>query len=71
MSYRRRADFLWYFPDARALDRLKSEGITHVMVHVQRFPAHERPALEQALRDQTVLTLVAVDTQGRRLYKVN
>lgn len=69
-SYRRRADFLWYFPDARALARLKDEGITHVMVHLERFPAHEVAALQLALQQQTMLAFVAADTRGHRLYKV-
>jgi hypothetical protein len=70
-SYRDRTSYYWYFPQARALDRLKSQGATHVMVHLDRWAPHERPDIEQALRDQTVLTLVATDSQGRRLYKVN
>lgn len=70
LSYRRRAEFLWYFPEPRALDRLKDEGATHVMVHLERFPAHEVPELQRALREQTVMTLVASDTRGHRLYKL-
>jgi hypothetical protein len=70
-SYRDRAPFFWYFPQPRALDRLKPEGVTHVMVHLERWPAHERADLERALREQTVLSLVATDSQGHRLYRVN
>jgi hypothetical protein len=69
-SYRDRAPFFWYFPQARALDRLKPEGATHVMVHLERWAPHERPEVEQALRDQNLLTLIATDSQGRRLYRV-
>lgn len=71
LSYRRRAPFFWYFPEARALDRLKPEGVTHVMVHLERWAPHERPDLERALRAQTALTLIATDSQGHRLYRVN
>jgi len=70
-SYRERTRFFWYFPEARALDRLKSEGATHVMVHVEHWPEHERLDLERALREQTVLSLIATDSQGHRLYRVN
>ena len=70
-SYRDRAPFYWYFPEARALDRLAVDGVTHVMIHIERWPPHERPALERALREQTRLSLVATDTQGHRLYRVN
>lgn len=69
-SYRDRASYFWYFPQARALDRLKLQGATHVMVHLERWAPHERPDVEQALRDQTVLTLMATDSRGRRLYRV-
>lgn len=70
-SYRDRAPYYWYFPEPRALDRLAVDGVTHVMVHIERWPPHERPALEQALREQTTLSLIATDTRGHRLYKVN
>jgi hypothetical protein len=41
------------------------------MVHLERFAPHERPDLERALREQTILTLIATDSQGHRLYRVD
>ena len=69
-SYRRRTSFFWYFPEARALDRLASEGATHVMVHLERFTPQEVIEIERVMREQTVLTLIATDSQGHRLYQV-
>jgi hypothetical protein len=69
-SYRRRTSFFWYFPEARALDRLASEGATHVMVHLERFTPQEVAEIERVMREQKVMTLVATDSQGHRLYKV-
>ena len=69
-SYRRRAPYFWYFPERRALDQLKPEGVTHVMVHLEHFAPHEIEAIQQAMREQTVLSLVASDSQGHRLYEV-
>ena len=69
-SYRARAPFFWYFPEARAIDRLKPEGVTHVMVHLERFTPQETIEIERALRDEARLTLIATDARGHRLYRV-
>lgn len=69
-SYRARAPYFWYFPESRALDRLKVEGATHVMVHLERYPPHEVEAIQRVMNDQDVLRLIATDTRGHRLYKV-
>src|SRR5690606_38911454 len=58
-SYRERAPYFWYFPDARALDRLQVEGATHVMVHLERFPPHEADEIRRVMNEQHVLTLIA------------
>lgn len=70
-SYRDRAPFYWYFPEARAVDRLAVDGVTHVMVHLERWPEHERPHVERALRDQQHMSLIATDSRGHRLYRVD
>lgn len=69
-SYRRRTEFLWYFPEDRALDGLVREGATHVMVHLERFTPEEVAAIETKMRSQTVLRLIASDARGHRLYEV-
>ena len=53
-SYRARAPFFWYFPEARAIDRLEPEGVTHVMVHLERFTPQETIEIERALRDENL-----------------
>jgi hypothetical protein len=69
-SYRRRADYYWYFPEQRALDGIARDGVTHVMVHLERFLPHEVAGIELALRGQSLLQLVASDPHGHRLYRV-
>lgn len=70
LSYRERAPFYWYFPEARAFDAIKRDGVTHVMVHLERFSPQEGTDIDVVLRGQPMLQLVATDPQGHRLYKV-
>ena len=44
MSYRRRADVFWRFPEPGVIEAMKSEGATHLMVHLERFGTAKRPA---------------------------
>lgn len=70
-SYRTRTEYLWYFPEQRAFDGLVRDGATHVMVHLERFTPQEVQTIETTMRTQTLLTLIASDAQGHRLYRVN
>jgi hypothetical protein len=70
LSYRRRADPLWYFPDRRAFDAITREGITHVMVHREHFAPHEVAAIDAVMREQAMLRLIATDSLGHQLYEV-
>ena len=47
-SYRRRAASFWFFPENWAIDAIKSEGATHLMVHLERF-GREAEAVKQAI----------------------
>jgi hypothetical protein len=69
MSYRRRVDAFWYFPEERAIQAIKDEGATHVMVHLEKFE-HEAPLVEDALRERRDLWLIATDRDGHRLYEI-
>jgi hypothetical protein len=69
LSYRRRTETIWYFPERRAIDTIAAEGATHVMVHLARFGA-DRDKVERLLATEARLELLAVDPAGRRLYKV-
>ena len=68
-SYRRRAASFWFFPENWAVDAIKSEGATHLMVHLERF-GREAEAVKQAIARRTDLELVAVDPRGHQLYRI-
>jgi hypothetical protein len=68
MSYRRRAESFWYFPRDWAIAAMRSEGATHVMVHLERFGS-EAPDVLQALAGRQDLQLLGADGRGHRLYK--
>jgi hypothetical protein len=53
-----------------AIDAIRKENATHVMVHLERFSAAEREDIRQALVTRTDLKLVASDALGHRLYRV-
>ncbi|MFI5177979.1 MAG: hypothetical protein ACHQO8_05435 [Vicinamibacterales bacterium] len=69
-SYRRRAASFWSFPEAWAIDAIKREGATHIMVHLKRFTPEEAATIERVLLDRHDLQLVAGDPLGNRLYRV-
>lgn len=69
MSYRRYAERLWFFPEARAFDALHDAGATHVMVHLERF-GQEAADVSRALDGRRDLRLLAADRAGHRLYRV-
>ena len=68
MSYRTRAESLWYFPEVRALDELARSGATHVMVHLERFGS-DAATVADALQGHPDLRLLAADRDGHRLYR--
>jgi hypothetical protein len=68
MSYRRRAESFWYFPRDWAIESMKQEGATHVMVHLERF-GPEAPDVLKALAGRQDLQLLGADGRGHRLYK--
>lgn len=69
MSYRRRAEAFWFFPEPWAIQAIRDEGATHVMVHLELFQ-HEAPAVVEALLEPEGLWLVAADARGHLLYEV-
>jgi hypothetical protein len=68
-SFRRRAGPFWRFPRPEAIQAMKQEGATHVMVHLERFGA-EATDVEQALLGRRDLQLLGSDTAGHRLYRL-
>jgi hypothetical protein len=69
MSYRRRAEAFWFFPEAWAIEAIRAEGATHLMVHLELF-LHEAPLVRRALIDEPRLRLIAADARGHLLYEV-
>lgn len=68
-SYRRRAASFWFFPKEWAIDAVKAEGTTHLMVHLSRFGS-EAASVAAALDGRSDLRLLAADRDGRRLYEI-
>lgn len=68
-AYRRRADAFWFFPEERAFYAMKNEGITHVMVHLERIPS-EADGVLRAIALRKDIELLASDDEGHRLYRL-
>jgi hypothetical protein len=68
-SYRRRADAFWFFPEDWAIDAMKREGATHLMVHLEKFTPAEGALIQQALRQRQDLALLGTDPLGHQLYR--
>ena len=68
-AYRRRAAAFWFFPEERAFYAMKNEGVTHIMVHLERF-GPEADGVLRALALRTDVELVATDGEGHRLYRL-
>ena len=68
-AYRRRAAAFWFFPEERAFYAMKNEGVTHVMVHLERF-GPEADGVMSALALRHDVELIAKDGEGHRLYRL-
>ncbi len=66
-SYRQYAAAFWYFPRDWAIEAMRQAGVTHVMVHPQRFDDAEKVIEQVAARPD--LELVAIGQGGIRLYR--
>lgn len=69
MSYRKYADAFWYFPRDFAIKAMKQAGVTHIMVHPQRF-AHEADTMLAEVAARPDLQLLAVGQDNIRLYRL-
>jgi hypothetical protein len=69
MSYRRRADVFWRFPEPGVVEAMKSEGATHIMVHLERF-GRGAADVSRVVDTSPDLRLVAADREGHRLYEI-
>jgi hypothetical protein len=68
-SYQRYADAFWYFPDERAFAAMKAAGVTHVMVHPERFGIGDSQKVIEAISHRPDMELVGI-SRGIRLYRL-
>lgn len=64
-SYRRRAVRLRGFPDRRSLREMRRVGVTHVVVHLDRYPPDEGRRLLTRIQQRSELELLARERQIR------
>jgi hypothetical protein len=64
------ANVFWYFPREYAIDAMKRAGVTHVMVHPERF-GHEARDVVAVLEKRSDFELMGVGTRGLRLYRLH
>ena len=70
LSYRRRAEAFWFFPRDWAIQAMRDEGATHVMVHFEDLDDRDRRDFAETLARRRDLWLVATDAYGHQLYEV-
>lgn len=68
-SYRQYAASFWYFPADWAIQAMRQAGVTHVMVHPERFLGDAGKVIEQ-IDARSDLELVALGQGGIRLYRL-
>ena len=68
-TYRDYAALFWYFPRDWAVEAMKKAGVTHVMVHPDRFIDESDKVIAQVTA-RPDLELVAIGQGGIRLYRL-
>jgi hypothetical protein len=68
-SYVKFADTFWYFPREYAINAMRRAGVTHVMVHPERF-GNEADDVIRTLNTRADFELMGVGTRGLRLYRL-
>ena len=68
-SYTEYADVFWYFPRDYAIDAMKRAGVTHVMVHPDRFGGEGADVL-RAVEKRADFELMGAGPRGLRLYRI-
>ncbi len=69
-SYVEYAAAFWYFPRDYAIDAMRRAGVTHVMVHPDRF-GHEGDDVIRQLDARPDFELMGVGSRGLRLYRLH
>lgn len=68
-SYREYAETFWFFPREHAIQAMRKAGVTHVMVHPQRFH-RDAPEVERIVSESPYLERLAVGRNGMALYRL-
>ncbi|MBW8712857.1 MAG: hypothetical protein JF632_02090, partial [Acidobacteria bacterium] len=68
-SYGRFADSFWYFPREYAIEAMRRAGVTHVMVHPERFGKDAEEVIN-TLNARSDFELIGIGTRGLRLYRL-
>lgn len=69
-SYREYVKTFWFFPREHAIDAMRRAGVTHVIVHLQRFGA-DAADVEDALQKSPYFERLAVGSRGLALYRLH
>ena len=69
-SYSTHADLFWHFPRDFAIDAMRRAGVTHVMVHPERF-GHEGDDVIRQLGARPDFELMGIGARGLRLFRLH
>lgn len=68
-SYSKHAELFWHFPRDFAIDAMRRAGVTHVMVHPERF-GHEGDDVIRQLDARPDFELLGSGAHGLRLFRL-
>jgi len=69
-AYEARAQVLHHFPAPAAIDELHRLGVSHVVVHLDRYGPKRQRALAADIDARSDFTLAATGPSGERLYRL-
>jgi hypothetical protein len=69
-SYREYVKTFWFFPREHAVEAMRRAGVTHVVVHPQRFGA-DAVAVEEAVAKNPHFERLAIGRNGITLYRLH
>lgn len=68
-SYRQNASVFWYFPEEHAIQAMRRAGVTHVMIHPEKF-GDRADSMWQTVAASPYLERIAVGATGIALYRL-
>jgi hypothetical protein len=69
-SYAAHADVFWFFPRPHAIEAMRRAGVTHVMVHPDRFGREGEDVVNELAR-RPEFELMAAGSRGIKLYRLH